>query len=186
MVFSVIGDSDSFVPRPWPKTVFQTALIEAAKSAGETWILFRGNDEGVSKIVKDAYRNYEDLHFETETISKDDHNRHVKLISIAREKNRNMSNEEQERSATHTCANTKGMQFLLEFEDFVSKKPLDYFGEDMNFNITTPITLIVCEGDIQTISHISKALRNQLPVIIMKGSGKATDVVLEYLEKYLS
>lgn len=34
MVFSVIGDSDSFVPRPWPKTVFQTALIEAAKSGG--------------------------------------------------------------------------------------------------------------------------------------------------------
>lgn len=34
MVISVIGDSDSFVPRPWPKTVFQTALIEAAKSGG--------------------------------------------------------------------------------------------------------------------------------------------------------
>lgn len=38
MVFSVIGDSDSFVPRPWPKTIFQTALIEAAKSGGgESW-----------------------------------------------------------------------------------------------------------------------------------------------------
>lgn len=34
MVFSVIGDSDNFVPRPWPKTVCQTALIEAAKSGG--------------------------------------------------------------------------------------------------------------------------------------------------------
>lgn len=34
MVFSVIGDSDSFAPRPWPKTVFKTALIEAAKSGG--------------------------------------------------------------------------------------------------------------------------------------------------------
>lgn len=34
MVFSVIGDSGNFVPRPWPKTVFQTALIEAAKSGG--------------------------------------------------------------------------------------------------------------------------------------------------------
>lgn len=34
MVFSVIGDSDSFAPIPWPKTVFQTALIEAAKSGG--------------------------------------------------------------------------------------------------------------------------------------------------------
>lgn len=34
MVFSVIGDSVSFFPRPWPKAVFQTALIEAAKGGG--------------------------------------------------------------------------------------------------------------------------------------------------------
>lgn len=42
MVFSVIGDSDNFVPRPWPKTVFQTALIEAAKSGGG--IVLFGNE----------------------------------------------------------------------------------------------------------------------------------------------
>ena len=34
MTYKRIGDSDSFVPHPWPKTVFQTALIEAAKSGG--------------------------------------------------------------------------------------------------------------------------------------------------------
>lgn len=39
MVFSVIGDSDSFVPRPWPTTLFQTALIEAAKSGGGMTLL---------------------------------------------------------------------------------------------------------------------------------------------------
>lgn len=39
MVFSVIGDSDSLVPRPWPTTLFQTALIEAAKSGGGTILL---------------------------------------------------------------------------------------------------------------------------------------------------
>lgn len=39
MVFSVIGNSDSFVPRPWPKTLFQTALIEAAKSGGGILLL---------------------------------------------------------------------------------------------------------------------------------------------------
>lgn len=46
-----------------------------------------------------------------------------------------------------------------------------------------PTVVIVCEGDIQTISHISKALRNRLPVIIMKGSGKAADLVLDYLHQ---
>lgn len=46
-----------------------------------------------------------------------------------------MSNKEQERSAIHTCATTEGMQFLLEFEDFISKRNLDYFGQDMNFSM---------------------------------------------------
>lgn len=52
--------------------------------------------------------------------------------------------------------------------------------------IPVPTAVIVCEGDIQTISHISKALKNQLPVIIMKGSGKAADLVLDYLDKYFA
>lgn len=34
MVFSVIGDSNSSVPRPWQTIVFQKALIEAAKNGG--------------------------------------------------------------------------------------------------------------------------------------------------------
>lgn len=52
--------------------------------------------------------------------------------------------------------------------------------------IPVPTVVIVCEGDIQTITHISKALENQLPVIIMKGSGKAADLVLDYLDKYFA
>lgn len=45
-----------------------------------------------------------------------------------------------------------------------------------------PIAVIVCEGDIDTIVHISEALKNKLPVIIMKGSGKAADLVFDFLE----
>lgn len=47
-----------------------------------------------------------------------------------------------------------------------------------------PIAIIVSEGDIETIAHISKALQHKLPVIIMKGSGMAADLVVDYLEKY--
>lgn len=49
--------------------------------------------------------------------------------------------------------------------------------------MSVPIAIIVCEGDIQTISHISNAVGRQLPVIIMKGSGKAADLVVDYLDK---
>lgn len=34
MVFSVIGDSENLVPKHWPKSVFQQALVEAGKTGG--------------------------------------------------------------------------------------------------------------------------------------------------------
>lgn len=46
-----------------------------------------------------------------------------------------------------------------------------------------PISIIVCEGDMETVSHVSGSLENKLPVIIMKGSGGAADFILDYLEK---
>lgn len=46
-----------------------------------------------------------------------------------------------------------------------------------------PIAIIVCEGDLETIAHTAGALRTKLPVIIMKGSGKAADLILDYLEQ---
>ncbi|XP_052693613.1 transient receptor potential cation channel subfamily M member-like 2 [Crassostrea angulata] len=177
MVFSVIGDSDSFVPRPWPKTVFQTALIEAAKSGGATWILYRGNEKGVSKVVRDAYQNYGDMEFGNKNLQTnvDDPNRHIKLINIAG-KGKFHSEYDFE---THAGV---GDNFLLDFEKFVSEQEVSFFSQKMDINMPVPIAIIVCEGDIETIAHISEALENKLPVIIMKGSGKAADLVFDFLQ----
>lgn len=51
----------------------------------ETWMLFRGYKKGVSKIVLDAYRNYEVMELKKfeEEIPINDRRRQVKLISIA-------------------------------------------------------------------------------------------------------
>lgn len=46
-----------------------------------------------------------------------------------------------------------------------------------------PIAIILCEGDIDDIAHINEALKHKLPVIVMKGSGKAADLVSAYLKK---
>lgn len=51
MVFSVIGDSVSFFPRPWPKAVFQTALIEAAKGGGGMSNLGLKNQDVIRIVV---------------------------------------------------------------------------------------------------------------------------------------
>lgn len=48
-----------------------------------------------------------------------------------------------------------------------------------------PIAIIVCEGDLKTIEHISNALVKKIPVIIMKGSGMAADLVCERLQRYV-
>lgn len=47
-----------------------------------------------------------------------------------------------------------------------------------------PIAVLVCEGDLETVAHTAAALKNKLPVIIMKGSGKAADLILDYMERY--
>lgn len=53
----------------------------------------------------------------------------------------------------------------------------------MIIEMPIPVAIIVCEGDLKTIVHIAKALQENIPVIIMKGSGKAADLVLDYIEK---
>nr|XP_022312126.1 transient receptor potential cation channel subfamily M member 8-like [Crassostrea virginica] len=184
MVFSVIGDSDSFVPRPWPRTVFQTALIEAAKSGGETWILYGGCQQDVSKAVKDAYLKYGNRQFGTKNPKrlKDDKNRHIKLISIT-----DTQREENPFETVVQCTlkNQDLDSFLLDFEKFVSDQELriSYFSQRTSFKVPTPIAIIVCEGGLQTVAHTAEALQHRLPVIIMKGSGKAADLILVYLEK---
>lgn len=65
----------------------------------ETWILYRGNKRGVSKVVREAYMSYGDMEFGQKNraiyeengekmfgIHRDDVNRHIKLISIAKKK----------------------------------------------------------------------------------------------------
>lgn len=179
MVFSVIGDSDSFAPRPWPKTVFQTALIEAAKSGGETLILFRGYESGVSKIIRDAYHYYGVMEFGISNFAEriSDEDRHIKLISIGGKKEFRLDSHQY-----YTAIGGEGEDFLLQFETFVSQQTVPLFGRPMGLKMPVPIAIIVCEGDMETISHVSGSLKNKLPVIIMKGSGKAADLIMDFFE----
>lgn len=174
MVFSVIGDSVSFFPRPWPKAVFQTALIEAAKGGGETWILYRGSGYEVSKLVENAYQHYENLEFGIESVDISDPRRHIKLINISGGKRKEDS------QTIYVTKQGKDDTRLPYFEQFVSEQKLKYFEE--YFEINVPIAIIACEGDHETIKKIAAALEKKIPVIVMKGSGKAADLVLDYLQ----
>lgn len=79
------------------------------------------------------------------------------------------------------------MKYLSEQQN-TETRITDYDVESFNIivEMPVPVAIIVCEGDFKTIEHISRALENKLPVIIMKGSGMAADLVSERLEKYVS
>lgn len=51
----------------------------------ETWILYRGKEQGLSKVVREAYKSNEEMEFKTKSQEKEinDKDRHVKLIKIA-------------------------------------------------------------------------------------------------------
>lgn len=58
MVLSVIGDTDNHVPTTWPTSVFQKALIEAARNGGgKLLILFPGNKKWYGMVLMTCYMN---------------------------------------------------------------------------------------------------------------------------------
>lgn len=48
----------------------------------ETWILYHGSTDTVSKVVKEAYQDYKAMEFYTETKAMSDQEPRIKLISL--------------------------------------------------------------------------------------------------------
>ena len=46
-----------------------------------------------------------------------------------------------------------------------------------------PVLVIVAEGDLNTLEHVVKVLERDIPVLILKGSGKAADLIAECMEE---
>lgn len=133
IVFSVIGHSISFFPRPWPKAVFQTALIEAAKSGGETWILYRVSGYEVSNLVENAYQHYENLEFGNDSVDIHDRRRHIKLIDISGKK----TGQQPEKDSPSIFKTEKGEKdsLTLNFEQFISQQDIEYIEEYVSKSI---------------------------------------------------
>ena len=46
-----------------------------------------------------------------------------------------------------------------------------------------PVLVIVAEGDLASIELVKKVLEQSIPVLVLKGSGKAADLIAEGLDK---
>lgn len=49
--------------------------------------------------------------------------------------------------------------------------------------IKIPVLVIVAEGDLSTLDHVVKVLKRGIPVLVLKGSGKAADLIAECIDK---
>ncbi|XP_052100115.1 uncharacterized protein LOC127734321 [Mytilus californianus] len=65
LVLAVIGDSESYVPKPWNTTAFTSGLLQCIQGVKKSWVVYRGNKDGVSALIHNAFRETADTNSET-------------------------------------------------------------------------------------------------------------------------
>lgn len=199
LVLSVIGDSSSFVPKPWLTSIFQSGLIATAKGAKDCLILYKGSSEKVSSIVREAVLNFQRLHTD-----KDDD--FISLVGILPEADESAVETKPD---LHLCKNHQyGREYWKESncvlgDIYTVAMPNDRypaFYASMIKGITknktlfmnlkeksliwhVPVLTIVAEGDLDTIECVHQLLKQDLPVLILKGTGKAADFIADFIEE---
>ncbi|CAG2209309.1 unnamed protein product [Mytilus edulis] len=199
LVLSIIGDSKSFVPKPWITSVFKQGLIETAKGAKDSLILYKGSSEKVSCIVREAVEDFNKLQSEGDDVF-------ISLVGILPEE-----------SMCETCIHLHDKNKTKYGWDYWQKKNSDcLLGEIYHVWIeergsyavfhasvlkkivqnkisfmtlekkalqwNVPVLTIVAEGDLDTIEAVNQVLKQDLPILIIKGSGKAADFIAEFIE----
>ncbi|CAC5379290.1 unnamed protein product [Mytilus coruscus] len=194
LVISVIGDSSSFVPTPWLTSVFQTGLIETAKGAKDCLILYKGSSEKVSSIVREAVLNFQRL----QTDKDDDF---ISLVGILPEESPCESCLHRHKDQQYgwkyweksncvfgdiyniVMANDRYPEFHASMIKGITKNKTLFMilkGKSLMWHM--PVLTIVAEGDLDTIECVHQLLKQDLPVLILKGTGKAADFIADFIE----
>ncbi|CAC5398391.1 TRPM2 [Mytilus coruscus] len=210
LVLSIIGDSKSFVPKPWITSVFQYGLIETAKGAKDSLILYKGSSETVSCIVREAVEDFNRLQSEGDDVF-------ISLVGILPEEDMcetsidldeeqiHLHDEKKHTREEHygwdywqkknsDCLlgeiynvwlgnNRSYAQFHASMLKGLVKNKISFMtleGKPLQWNV--PVLTIVTEGDLDTIEAVNQVLKQDLPILIIKGSGKAADFLAEFIE----
>lgn len=46
-----------------------------------------------------------------------------------------------------------------------------------------PVVIIAVEGDVTTVHQILSSIQRKVPVLLVKGSGKAVDCIIEFIKE---
>ncbi|XP_071166748.1 transient receptor potential cation channel subfamily M member 1-like [Mytilus edulis] len=174
LVLSIIGDSSSFVPKPWLIPVLKTGIIATAKGAKDYLILYKGSTERISSIVKEAI---DDLWYLREDEKADnvpeDNKFKVNLKSVIQLK-RALGKK------------TIFAMFHAQTMKIIAEKEIKFMTLEENKALIwrLPVLTVVAEGDLYTVDAIVQVLKSDLPVLLLKGSGKAADFVAGFIEEY--
>ncbi|CAG2231053.1 unnamed protein product [Mytilus edulis] len=175
LVLAVIGDSESYVPKPWNTTAFTSGLFASCtrsqkittdiQSAKENQIeMTHGNTLIAIKPLTDTYEE------DDNNVAKPD------LLFTLKPVFEDSQTQTKYRWFNH---------YLSHFLEKLSAEYTPLLSDERELvliNMRVPVLMIAVEGDTSSIHQIKSAVKRNIPVLLVKGSGKAVDFIIEYLE----
>ncbi|CAC5420148.1 unnamed protein product [Mytilus coruscus] len=71
---------------------------------------------------------------------------------------------------------------LLELESYINKSHFVKFGDETDNKVRVPVVLVVVNGDLETLSHVARAVQCDISVVVTKGSGGVSDLLAMCIE----
>ncbi|XP_078339995.1 transient receptor potential cation channel subfamily M member 8-like isoform X3 [Crassostrea virginica] len=183
MIFSMIGDSNNLVPKVWPKSRLQGSLTYALRATGKSWILSRGEPTKISKIVREMVEEY--VYLETPSNSMKSP---VRLVSIP---SKPVDDEtlyfdlpekyEDDKTNEKFLLNLNGGQGLSEMEYIAFRLELEKRLSRPKPKDKAAVVIVLVDGDLSAIEHVKLAVENNIPVVIIEGTGGAADLLAKFI-----
>nr|XP_002734919.2 PREDICTED: transient receptor potential cation channel subfamily M member 1-like [Saccoglossus kowalevskii] len=196
VLISVTGGAHDYHFKSRLKTLFKEGLIKAAVSTG-AWIITRGIDAGVSKIVGEAIKEEHTEIMALGMAGWDSIDNNAALHGHTSDGKWPAKYGASELSHDKPALDCNHTHFILmdhgreelgyqldvrdNLEQYISELPVKD-GEEINH---IPVVLVVIGGATKTIAKVYKSLMPEdgqaIPVVVVDGSGRAADLVAKAL-----
>ncbi|XP_063423231.1 transient receptor potential cation channel subfamily M member-like 2 isoform X2 [Mytilus trossulus] len=198
LLISVTGGANFFNMKTKLKQAFRFGLMKAARSTG-AWIVTGGTNTGVMKHVGEAVRDYGltsttgapvvaigvatwgCIHKKKDLISQDGNGQYPAQYRIGTEKIKVRKEAYLDPNHTHFILVDNGTEhsfaveipFRAKLENAVANMKTDT-GKDA---VKVPVCCLVAEGGPGTLETVHQSVLNNIPIIIVQGSGRAADIL---------
>ncbi|XP_075140952.1 transient receptor potential cation channel subfamily M member 2 [Leptodactylus fuscus] len=204
LLISVTGGAKNFRMKMRLRNIFRRGLVKAAQTTG-AWIITGGSHAGVMKQVGEAVRDF--------CMGNTNKNNKIVTIGIATwgiVHNRNslisttgsfpaQYHIDEENQGSFSCLDNNHSHFILvddgtngkygveillraKLEKFISEQTKEKGG----VAIKIPIVCVVLEGGPGTLDTIYNAICNNIPCVIVEGSGRVADVIAQLAQLTIS